>query len=162
MRKQVIFAALAAVLALPAVGETQSHGRRCDTAASGYAYTITTPIGDSQQHDFDVYFNNDNSAFILLVLDDEADVKLSTSSGFQVGDRFVHGSIRLFPDETYVVTVGCINVNADYRLSVRRGEEITLLPPRRLGAHEGLNAEEAATSLEIEAVMLDARSELIR
>ena len=57
MRKQIIFTVLTAIV-LPAVGEAQSHGHNCDTDASGYSYTISTPSGDSRQHDFDVYFNN--------------------------------------------------------------------------------------------------------
>ena len=162
MRRQIIFLTLAVAMVLPAVGEAQSHGRRCDTDATGYSYTISTPSGDSRQHDFDVYFNNDQSAFILLVFDDDVDTVLSTSSGLQSGDRFVHGSIRLFQDETYTVAVACVSADADYRLSVRRGDEISLSAPRVLGAHEGLSTEEAATSLLVETAVLDARAELVR
>ena len=106
--------------------------------------------------------NNNQSVFILLVFDDEIDTVLSTSSGLQSGDRFVHGSVRLFGDSTYTVAVGCINSDAAYRLSVRRGDEISLSAPRRLGAHEGLSTEEAARSLIVEAAVIDARTELVR
>lgn len=160
MRRQIIFLTLAVALVLPVVAEAQSHGRRCDTDATGYSYTITTPSGDSRQHDFDVYFNNDQSAFILLVFDDDVDTVLSTSSGLQSGDRFVHGSIRLFQEETYTVAVACVSADADYRLSVRRGEEISLSAPRRPGAHEGLSTEEAEISLGIEAVVIEEKRKL--
>ena len=153
MLTRIIVTGAALLAAIPGIVEAQSHGGRCDTDASGYSYTITTPAGDSRQHDFDVYFNRDRSVFILLVFDDEVDVKLSTSSGLQNSDRFVHGSIRLFPDSTYSVAVACITEDADYRLSIRRGEEVSLSAPRRLGAHRGLSAGEAAISLGIEAIV---------
>ena len=93
---------------------------------------------------------------------DEIDTVLSTSSGLQNGDRFMHGSIRLFPDSTYSVAVACINADAAYRLSVRRGQEVSLSAPRRLGAHEGLTADEATRSLIVEDVLRDAKAELVR
>ena len=155
-------AALMAVTAVPGVGEAQSHGRRCSTSDTGYVYTISTPAGDSRQHDIDVYFNRDDSAFIVVVFDADSDVKLATSSGLQSGDRFVHGSLRMYPDETYRISVGCVLAGADYRLSVKRGEEVTLSAPRTLNAHEGLTAAEAAMSFEIESVMRTERQRLSR
>lgn len=157
MRVRILTVGLiaAAVLSLiPGRGAAQSHGRRCNTSSSGYVYTITTPAGDSRQHDVDLYFNNDRSGFIVVVFDDEGDVRLAMSSGLQAADRFVHGSLRLYPDEMYRIAVACVSVNADYRLSVRRGEEINLSSPRSLGFHEGLTAAQAVTALGLEAVML--------
>lgn len=151
----------AAALIVPAGAEAQSHGRTCRTIDTGYIYTIRTPAGDSQQTDIDVYFNQNRSLFVLLVFDSDTDVVLSTSSGLQSGDRFVHGSLRLGPSETYRVAVACAVANAAYRLSVKRGEEIRLSTPRVLGAHQGLTAAEAAQSLTAEAAMNAARQRLL-
>ena len=145
----------------PALAEAQSHGRTCRTGDTGYMYTVRTPSGDSRQHDIDLYFNQNRSAFLVLVFDSDADVVLSTSSGLQSGDRFVHGSLRLFPNETYRVTVGCVIRNAIYRLSVKRGEEIRLSAPRVLGAHQGLTAAEASLDLDVGAVVAAERQRLL-
>ncbi len=153
-------AGLMAVAAIPGVGEAQSHGRRCTTSDTGYLYTIGTPAGDSRQHDIDVYFNGDDSAFVVVVFDEDSDVRLATSSGLQSGDRFVHGSLRMYPDKTYRISVGCVLADADYRLSIKRGEEVTLSAPRVLNAHEGLTTAEASASFGIEAVMLKERRRL--
>lgn len=153
-------AGLMAAAAVPGVGDAQSHGRRCNTTDTGYMYTIRTPAGDSRQHDIDVYFNRDDAAFVVLVFDDDSDVRLATASGLQSGDRFVHGSLRMYPDETYRISVGCVLASADYRLSVKRGEEVSLSAPRVLNAHEGLTAGEAAASFGIESVMLKERRRL--
>lgn len=165
MRVRILTVGLitAVVLSLiPGRGGAQSDGRGCSTSSSGYVYTITTPDGDSRQHDIDLYFNNDRSGFIVLVFDDEGDVRLATSSGLQAADRFVHGSLRLYPDETYRIAVACVSVDADYRLSVKRGEEINLSEPRSLGVHAGLTANQAVTALGLEAVMLDEKRRLQR
>ena len=160
MLKQLTSLTLLALLAAPIAVEAQSHGRRCDTSDTGYWYTITTPAGDARQHDLDLYFNRNKSVFILLVFDDESDAVMTTSSGLQDGDRFVHGSLRLLPDKRYIIAVGCVLENADYRLSVKRGEEVRLSSPRVLGVHQGLDAGEAAASLEIESAMLKAKRQM--
>ena len=159
MRRRIV-AALLVVLAFPALTAAQSHGRNCSTSDTGYVYTIRTPAGDSRQHDIDVYFNNNRAAFVVLVFDDDTDVRLTTTSGLQSADRFVHGSLRLYPSETYRISIGCVIANAAFRLSVKRGEEITLHAPRVLGAHEGLTAEEASRSLEMEAAIMVERRRL--
>lgn len=143
----------AGLVAWPTLGEAQSTGRLCRTVDTGYAYTIRTPSGDSQQHDIDLYFNQGAAAFVLLVFDSDSDTVLSTSSGLSTNDRFVHGSLRLFPNETYRIAVGCVGRNANYRLAVRRGREVALGAPRVLNAHEGLTAAEAAESFALESVM---------
>lgn len=150
------------VFALPSIVEAQSHGRRCSTSDTGYVYTIRTPAGDSRQHDIDVYFNRNDAAFVVLVFDDDTDVRLATSSGLQSGDRFVHGSMRMYPDETYRISVGCVLADADYRISIKRGEEVSLSAPTVLNAHEGLTAAEAAVAFEIEAAILEERRRLMR
>ena len=106
-------AGLMAVAAIPGAGEAQSHGRRCTTSDTGYVYTIGTPAGDSRQHDIDVYFNRDDSAFVVVVFDEDSEVRLAMSSGLQSGDRFVHGSLRMYPDKTYRISVGCVLADAD-------------------------------------------------
>ena len=143
----------AGLVAVPTLSEAQSAGRTCRTTDSGYVYTFRTPSGDSQQHDVDLYFNQGAAAFVLLVFDSDTDTVLSTSSGLSTNDRFVHGSLRLFPSETYRVAVGCVRRNATYRLAVRRGREIALGAPRVLNAHEGLTAAEATESIALESVM---------
>ena len=160
MRFFMMLAAVAAFVALPSFGAAQSAGRTCRTAVSGYVYTVRTPSGDSRQHDVDLYFNQAASAFIVLVFDSDTDVVLSTSSGLQSNDRFVHGSLRLFPNERYSIAVGCVRRNAVYRLAVRRGEEIALGAPRVLGAHEGLTSAQAVQSFTMEAAMNAAISRL--
>lgn len=55
-----------------------------------------------------------------------------------------------------------MSVDADYRLSVKRGEEINLSEPRSLGVHAGLTANQAVTALGLEAVMLDEKRRLQR
>ena len=143
----------AGLVAWPTLGEAQSTGRLCRTTDTGYLYTIRTPSGDSQQHDIDVYFNQRAAAFVLLVFDSDSDTVLSTSSGLQNNDRFVHGSLRLYPNETYRIALGCVGRNATYRLAVRRGREVALRAPRVLNAHEGLTATEAAESFALESIM---------
>lgn len=139
VRTTTVIALLGAVSAPCA--EAQSHGRRC-AVDDTIVYSFTTPAGpDSLQVDFDLYFNNDSSAFVLLVLDDDNDTVLSTASGFSLGDRFVHGSARLFPDQRYRIGVGCVNVSADYRLAVRSGDEMRLASPVVALDHQGLTAE---------------------
>ena len=155
-----IIAILAAFIVFPSIGEAQSHGRRCEESASGYAYSISTPSGDSRQHDLDLYFNNNSASFILVVFDEDIDVVLSTTSGLQSGDRFVHGSIRLYPGQTYSVAVACVSQSADYRLSIKRGEEVSLTTPVVLGAHQGLDAGEAAISLDMEASIREAKARM--
>lgn len=113
MLRRIVLVTLA-VLVVPALAAGQSHGRRCSTSDTGYVYTIRTPTGDAQQHDIDVYFNNDAAAFVLLVFDEDTDVRLTTTSGFTSGDRFVHGSMRMYPDETYRISIGCVSSDADY------------------------------------------------
>lgn len=157
-RNALGLAVLLTPLAAPAIGEAQTHGRTCRTSDTGYLYTIQTPSGDSRQHDLDIYFNQNASAFILLVFDEDDDTVLSTASGLQSGDRFVHGSLRLLPSKTYRIAVGCVVADAAYRLSVRRGEEISLRAPRVLGAHGGLSAEEAVLSLNLESVVLKGKA----
>lgn len=159
-RSSLGLAVLLTPLAAPTIGEAQTHGRTCRTSDTGYLYTIQTPSGDSRQHDLDIYFNQNSSAFILLVFDEDDDTVLSTASGLQSGDRFVHGSLRLLPNETYRIAVACVIADAAYRLSIRRGEEISLRGPRVLGAHEGLSAEEAALSLDLESVVLKGKASL--
>ena len=146
----------AALVAWPTLGEAQSTGRLCRTRDTGYLYTIRTPSGDSQQHDIDLYFNQGAAAFVLLVFDSDTDTVLSTSSGLQSNDRFVHGSLRLLPNETYRIALGCVGRNANYRLAVRRGREVALGAPRVLNAHEGLTAAEAAESFALESVVSTA------
>ena len=152
---------LVAILLVPAAAQAQSHGRMCRTADTGYIYTIRTLAGDSRQHDIDVYFNSARAAFLVLVFDSDTDVVLSTSSGLQSNDRFVHGSLRLLPRETYRIAVGCVLANAAYRLSVKRGEEIRLPAPRVLGAHAGLTAAQASDDLALEAAVIEERLRLL-
>lgn len=71
---------------------------------------MRTPDGGYFQHDIDVYFNNDR----VLVFDADSEVRLVTSSGLERSDRFVHGSLRLYPDETYRMSVGCVIANAAF------------------------------------------------
>ena len=152
---------LAAALVVPAAADAQSHGRTCNTADTGYVYTIRTPTGDSRQTDIDVYFNQNRSAFVVIVFDSDTDVVLTTSSGLHSGDRFVHGSLRLLPSETYRIAVGCVIANAAFRLSVKRGEEIRLTAPRVLNVHQGLTAAEATQSLAVEAIVNAERQRLL-
>ena len=160
VRTTIVIAILGAVSAPCA--EAQSHGRRC-AVDDTIVYSFTTPAGpDSLQVDFDLYFNNDSSAFVLLVLDDDNDTVLSTASGFSLGDRFVHGSARLFPDQRYRIGVGCVNVSADYRLAVRSGDEMRLASPVVALDHQGLTAGEAVEMFEMERRVQEAASRLRR
>lgn len=160
VRTTIVIALLGAVSAPCA--EAQSHGRRC-AVDDTIVYSFTTPAGtDSLQVDFDLYFNNDSSAFVLLVLDDDNDTVLSTASGFSLGDRFVHGSARLFPDQRYRIGVGCVNVSADYRLAVRSGDEMRLASPVVALDHQGLTAGEAVEMFEVERRVQAAASRLRR
>ena len=155
-------AVMVVLASLPGIVDAQSHGRNCNTSDTGYVYTIRTPTGDSRQHDIDVYFNNDRAAFVVLVFDDETDVRLATVSGLSSSDRFVHGSIRMYPDETYRISVGCVIANAAFRISVKRGAEISLSAPSVLNAHDGLTADEASRALEMEAAVMAERRRLLR
>ena len=160
VRTTIVIALLGAVSAPCA--EAQSHGRRC-AVDDTIVYSFTTPSGpDSLQVDFDLYFNNDSSAFVLLVLDGDNDTVLSTASGFSLGDRFVHGSARLFPDQRYRIGVGCVNVSADYRLAVRSGDEMRLASPVVALDHQGLTAGEAVEMFEMERRVQAAASRLRR
>ncbi len=64
----------AGLVAWPTLGAAQSTGRQRRTSDTGYLYTIRTPGGDSQQHDFDLYFNQGATAFVLIVFDSDNDV----------------------------------------------------------------------------------------
>lgn len=160
VRTTTVIALLGAVSAPCA--EAQSHGRRC-AVDDTIVYSFTTPSGpDSLQVDFDLYFNNDSSAFVLLVLDGDNDTVLSTASGISRGDRFVHGSARLFPDRLYRIGVACINVSADYRLAVRSGDEMRLASPVVALDHQGLTAGEAVEMFEVERRVQAAAARLRR
>ena len=99
---------------------------------------------------------------MLLVLDGDNDTVLSTASGISRGDRFVHGSARLFPDRRYRIGVGCVNVSADYRLAVRSGDEMRLASPVVALDHQGLTAGEAVEMFEVERRVQAAAARLRR
>lgn len=161
VRIATVIAILGAVSAPRA--EAQSHGRRCSVDVTGYFYSFTTPsVPDSIQVDFDLYFNNDSSAFVLLVFDSDSDRVLSTTSGLGRADRFVHGSARLYSGERYTIGVGCVNASASYRLAVRSGDEIALRSPRVASIHQGLTAGEAVEMFELERKVQEAASRLRR
>ena len=157
-----------AVLAAAAAAEAQSRGERCRTPLPNedtmpgpqhlHAYSFS-PVRD-QQVDFDLYFNNDSARFILVVVAQDSATDstvnwLATSSGPDRGDRFVHASARMGPDNDYVIGVACLHAAADYRLAVRAGTEIRIGPRFSLLSHQGLSPAESAERFGWEEALLN-------
>ena len=132
---------LAVLVAAPLAAQTR-HGNCSPGTAYLYTFPDPAPSGDAQQASFDLYFNNNQSGFALVVVVDEQTVLL-TSNGIDPGDRFVHGSVRLVGLGPYAVGVACVDASAAYRLSVRAGDEVRLSGPQTERIPSGYSAAQA-------------------
>ena len=143
--------ALAILAAVHAPAAAQTRGDRCTNTGGGDTPAPSTwlryTFQGGGQTDVDLYFNNDWATFIVIVMLNEQPI-IGSRSGSDYGDRFVHGSVRT-PSQTLTLVVACINGPADFRVSVRTGNERairrTLAP-----AHVGLDAGQAARTIALE------------
>lgn len=140
-------AVLLAITLLPAAASAQTYGSSC-IEDRYHRYSFTTPSTDWVELEATLYYNR-NTAFLILVFDEDSDVVVSTAGA----ERFVRLKAGLLPDERYELWVGCIGPAA-FRFDARvHGQRRLNNLGTRTSFGDAFSPAEQARTLALEAEM---------